>query len=651
MKFNVKYIILLLNSIVYINGNYINAMEIEEKTFIVDNKLRDRIQDVTDILRNKFSKIDDDSPEIQDITENLSSLRGLLNHNKLTEAQMILFESIEKSVNNKNTKSINNKIKMPFSNNEVKNNINIINNKTHNKNGINNNNITDCNKNEILINKKITINNNIIINNIENDTNYAPITHNKNFIYDGNNIINKDFKLLYDFTDTLRTLAKNYANDSEYITDIAIAIESTKNNWGKTILPCSKEQENDLKILQLMYPELESLFVNLLEDEDFTSTLINNMCNNELLTSEIYYCILRRLNADMFNSKDFPSNMITNVIKNIKRNTTKTPKTYKLILQWFLYCSIDKLISLFPQEISNISNDNKMMEFINSYVLNPNYEVINKNFDTQQKNYYNRYVKVTNIILDYIIQLFSEEAIIESSGARSKLLLNNLKEKLNPGNTILDLFFSIKNNMNNNTLGSNYIKQVLKNDKTIKYTLSHFKNNGNIDLKNLLVSKIYNVKKLIVKHSYDILFNKYKVIQYNKNNEIKMKTYINSNNQSEFNNFWKKNYMKFTSEQPFTIFEIPKKFHNAFDNLLYDNCYTITLCSTLVSDWKKVIKKNDFNNVIMFGIHSDSQHEAQMKFGIKSQYILNYILFLSNTIKEDEVQDIQLRLNPVQITI
>lgn len=607
--------------------------------------------------------MNDDSPEIQDITENLTSLQGLLEHNKLTEAQLMLFESIEKSVNNKNTKNIDNKIKTPFSKNEVKNSINIINkkqyNKTHSKNEINNKNTIDDNKNDIIINKTSTIDNNIIINNKKDKIHYNEITHGKNFIHDDENtMINKDFKILREnFTTVLKdNLAKNcfYKSDtteSDYINDIAISIDATKNNWDKTILPCSEEQENDVEILRLMHNELGFLFDSILMPESsynriLYSSIINTIYNNDMLTSEIYYYLLRKLNNDMFHNKDFTSNMITNVIKNIQKNTIKTPQTYRLILKWLLYCSINKVISCFPQEeINNISSDDNAIEFVYLHVLNRNPN-LSKIFNTAELADYNKYIKITNIILNYIIQSLSEEAFIESIDKRNELILQDFKENLGVSNEIFKMFNLIKKS---NVVEENSIRNVIRNNKTIQRAFSYIPkiSNENLDIKRVIMKRIYNINKLIMQYSYDILLNKH----YNKFNYYKKKKINDIDKIINIHTFaYLRKYISYQKTRNCTTnFDIPKKFRIAFKDFFKGNIdlrdykksgiMFYAKHKELLNDWKKVIKKNDFNNTVMCGIRNDSQQKMFDSFGIKSKYnVMNILLMADNSVKTEEME-------------
>lgn len=260
MKFNFNYIILSFSVITCISGNYINAMDVKlgKKITIIDSELRKRIDNVIDILEDEYLWIKSDSVEGKAIDEQLNSLRGLLESKELTEAQLMLFESIEENVKNKYMKKNNNDNKTLFDN-TLKNDIKI--NRDYkvpkNQNTINN-----------IINKQNDINHDIAINSIENNT-VKESTKNKNIFNSNNKIF---------INDTLRNRIKNVMEI------LRKKLDGKNNNFDER-----KSIAENLYSLQFLFNEKELTESQLISFESIEKSAKNKDISNSNSKNKILF--------------------------------------------------------------------------------------------------------------------------------------------------------------------------------------------------------------------------------------------------------------------------------------------------------------------------------------------------------------------------
>ncbi len=331
--------------------------------------------------------------------------------------------------------------------------------------------------------------------------------------------IRKDFKIDTEdyYNGVLYNLAKSNNNisddEKDYIKNIMISINETKDNWYDTTLSLSQEQNNTINNLK----NIHDVFLNSFKIKSNTHN--NMMCRKfeiekqELvfdllirnsLTDGMYYTLLQEVNNNIFtNSYYMTSSIIDNLLKNIKSNTTDTPDEYKSFLQWLLYCGINNIISLSEdnirnsiQQIAPINNNGNpngvnLIDLIKSYVFK------GENVNQDNISVYKRNIKVINIILKHLLQSYVNQDIVKP------VAILNANNKYKMQQQVSQML------------------QIQSDDELQEYIENNLgylfeKNNTNDDKRKVFMQRVNNVVKLIVDYSYKILCKKFN-IQYDSN--------------------------------------------------------------------------------------------------------------------------------------
>lgn len=144
--------------------------------------------------------------------------------------------------------------------------------------------------------------------------------------------------------------------------------------------------------------------------------LIFDILTHNVLTDGIYYTLLQEINHSIFTDNYYMNViMIDNLLNNIKSNTTNTPDEYMSFLQWLLYCGINSIISLSDDsilqiaQINNDENQNRrnIIDLIKSCVFK------GENVTQNKRSIYNRHIKVINVILKHLLQLYVNQDIVK----------------------------------------------------------------------------------------------------------------------------------------------------------------------------------------------------------------------------------------------
>ena len=109
-------------------------------------------------------------------------------------------------------------------------------------------------------------------------------------------------------------------------------------------------------------------------------------------------CLLQKTNQELFNNPEITIDDFTDLLMHLRCLFPYdiTLQERKSVLKWLLYCSINKLISFFPNDL----NINNLQNFINNKNIN------NTNINVQE---YYKYCAITYNILEHLIYCISGE--------------------------------------------------------------------------------------------------------------------------------------------------------------------------------------------------------------------------------------------------
>ena len=189
----------------------------------------------------------------------------------------------------------------------------------------------------------------------------------------------------------------NYGYDLKLIAT-AIAANSNAINWSSTV--------GDITI---SYDELYGQIYNLISfgeqnvNQKYDEYLIEQIrmeideyenCFNISMPK----CLLQKTNQELFNNPEITIDDFTDLLMHLRCLFPYdiTLQEHKSVLKWLLYCSISKLISLFPNDL----NINDLQNFINNKNIN------NININVQE---YYKYCEITLNILQFLTHCISGE--------------------------------------------------------------------------------------------------------------------------------------------------------------------------------------------------------------------------------------------------